>query len=343
MILAGLGCGRTGRSCRGQGHPRDVVTPEPLGDLPRRPLTYSAALAAGLTRGELRSRRWRRLHRDVYVWAWLPEAHPSVRTQAASLLLPDGGVVGGWAAAWLHGARWLDGAGRPVPLVVPRPAQIRPRPGVVVQRGQLPPDDRATARGIPVTAPQRTCFDLLRGAELAEAVVAGDAMLHAGLVTAEAMRGYLAGRAGWPGVRQARRALDLCDPGAESPMETRLRLIWARDGRPRPTVNAAVFDRSGVFRGRPDPLDEDAGVAGEFDGAGHRDPDRHAADNRREHRLERAGLIVIRFCADDVLDHPNRVEAEISWAIQQGRKRDRSQDRWQTRISVGCSDVVLPC
>lgn len=253
-----------------------------------------------------------------------------VRAQAASLLVSDGGVVGGWAAAWLHGARWLDGAGRPVPLVVPRPAQIRPRPGVVVKRGRLPLEDRTTAFGLPVTSPKRTCFDLLRGTDLAEAVVAGDAMLHAGLVTTEEMRGYLASRAGWPRVRQARRALSLCDPGAESPMETRLRLIWACDGRPRPTVNVAVFDRSGVFLGRPDLLDEDAGVAGEFDGGGHRDPDRHASDNRREHRLERAGLIVIRFCADDVLNHSDRVEAEISWAIQQGRKRDRSQDRWQT-------------
>jgi hypothetical protein len=99
--------------------------------------------------------------------------------------VPDGGVVGGWAAAWLHGARWLDGAGRPVPLVVPRPAQIRPWPGVVVKRGRLPLEDRTTAFGLPVTSPKRTCFDLLRGTDLAEAVVAGDAMLHAGLVTTE--------------------------------------------------------------------------------------------------------------------------------------------------------------
>ena len=252
-----------------------------------------------------------------------------MRAHAASLLLPPGGTVGGWAAAWLHGACWLDGVGRPVPLVVPRPAQIRPRPGVVVQRGRLPPEDRTVARGIPVTSLGRTAFDLLRVPDLAEAVIGGDALLHAGLVTIAALRAQLTRRAGWPGVRRARHALHLCAAGAESPMETRLRLIWVRSARSRPVVNPAVFDRSGVFLGRPDLLDPDAGVAGEFDGAGHRDPGQHAADNRREHRLERAGLIVIRFCVDDVLNHPNRVAAEISGAIQQGERRDRSDDRWQ--------------
>ena len=57
-------------------------------------------------------------------------------------------------------------------------------------------------------------------------------MLHAGLVTIEELVTAVDARPRWRSVRLARRALPLLDGRAESPMESRLRLIWVLGGFP---------------------------------------------------------------------------------------------------------------
>ena len=55
-------------------------------------------------------------------------------------------------------------------------------------------------------------------------MVAVDAMLAARLVSRATLATLIRDEPYWPGLPQLRKMLLLCDPGAESPMESRLRL-----------------------------------------------------------------------------------------------------------------------
>ena len=164
---------------------------------------------------------------------------------------------------------------------------------------------------------------------MVEAVVAADAMLHAGLVTTDDLEIYISQRTRWKGVPAARRALALANSAAESPMETRLRLLLVLGGLRSLEVNIPLYDsRTSVHLGRPDLFDEDAGLVIEYDGADHRRIDRHRSDNAREHGLERAGLIVLRFDGHDVFVTPDRTLDVAHAARQRGLDRDRRRDSW---------------
>ncbi|WP_432563897.1 hypothetical protein [Kineococcus sp. SYSU DK003] len=98
--------------------------------------------AAGVTDGQLRASAYRSPHRGVHAAADEP---PTVERRIRDVvpLLPPGGVIGGWAAAYLHGARDLDGlvGGRELPVLVclPPHRRLRPRPGVRLLRSDLGP------------------------------------------------------------------------------------------------------------------------------------------------------------------------------------------------------------
>ena len=313
--------------------PGPAVRPD-VADLLDRPLLLREALAGGITRGELRSRRWRRPFHGVHVAQSLPDGDVELRIRAASRLLPPDGAVTGWAAAWWLGVTTLDGRDRfggslDVPLVIPTHRQLTRRPGIAVTRATLPATESAVVRGVPVTVALRTCFDQLRNGQLVDAVVALDAMLHAGAVDLTQMWPYVAAHRGWRGIEQARAAIGLADARAESPTETRLRLIWVGGGLPCPECNAWIYDDQGRFLARTDLLDVEAAVAVEYDGEVHRAAKRHAADLRRERRLSAAGIIVARFTGPDVFDHPERALADMISFRERGLARDRSRDRWR--------------
>ena len=100
-------------------------------------------------------------------------------------------------------------------------------------------------------------------------------------------------------------------------------------GFPKLQVNVPVYDSvTGLHLGRPDLLDAEAGLAIEYDGSGHRQMDRHRTDNAREHRLESAGLIVVRFDGHDVFVTPGHTLRTAHGARQRGLARDRSCDQW---------------
>jgi hypothetical protein len=162
--------------------------------------------------------------------------------------------------------------------------------------------------GIPVTTLRRALFDAMRLAEdVREATVAMDMMSAADLMPISWMRTYVKTRAGWRGVPQVRRALDLADEHSRSPNETRMRLIWIIDaGLPRPLVNPPVFTLDGQLLGYADLFDEEAGLFCEYDGADHRHASRHARDVAREERCRRAGLEYVKITGPDVL-RPDRV------------------------------------
>ena len=96
-----------------------------------------------------------RLHRGVYA-----VGHPRVtregRWMAAVLTAGPGAVLSHRSAAALWGIR--PTASARIEIAVPK--QLRPRPNLLPHCAVLPPDERTTRNGIPVTTAARTLFDL---------------------------------------------------------------------------------------------------------------------------------------------------------------------------------------
>jgi len=314
-----------------------VLPPLPDG-LVRRPVRIRDLRDAGVSPAELRGALWQRPARGVRLWGNDQEiADPAVRAHAVAVGPPQDAALTCWAAAYLLGVTDLDGVAwtkqgeSQLDVHVVRTAarsRIR-RPGVTTVRSQLSPSDVVEVDGVRVTSPVRTTFELLRRGPLVEAVVAADAMLHAGLLSVSDLRTYIDQRPRWRGVPAVRRALALANAAAESPMETRLRLILVLAGFSQLQVNVPLYERcTALFLGRPDLLEEEAGLIIEYDGSGHRQADRHRSDNAREHGLERAGLIVLRFDGHDVFVTPDRTLDVAHAARQRGLDRDRRRDSW---------------
>jgi len=255
--------------------------------------------------------------------------------------LPADGAVGGWAAAHLLGVSFQDGRGldgrtvSAVPLLVPRARRPRPRAGVTWIRGSLPAGDVVAIRGLPVSSPLRTGFDLARsititgpGARLEAGVVALDAALHAGLITRGQLGNEVSRRERWPGSRTARRANELADGRAESPQESRLRLVWVLGGLPELHVNVPLFDVDGRHLGTPDLFDEEAALALEYDGAYHRALRRQARDNVRGESFQARNVTIVRVTGVDLPDTSGRLFRRLLAARSRGLARDRSKDRW---------------
>lgn len=308
----------------------------PLQPLPEelvsRPLRRAEAVAGGLTEAELTGPLWRSPYRGVHVWGGLDPGEPRQRIREAAVLLPPGGAVTGWAGANLRGVPVLDGRDKlfmalPTLLSVPPPLRLTKRVGIQVLRSQLDEPDIGEVDGVPTASLVRSTFDGMRTTTFEEAVVIADATLRAGLRRAD-LRRYVAARPGWRGVPVVLAGLEVADARAESPNESRLRVVWYDAGLPRPQVNVRVYDEDGNFLARPDLLDEEAAVAVEFDGAEHRKIARQTKDNIREEGLETCGLIVVKVTGVDLLFDRARLRRRLADARTRGLARDRRRDRW---------------
>jgi hypothetical protein len=76
----------------------------------------------------------------------------------------------------------------------------------------------------------------------------------------------LARMARWPGIRQARRAVELLDSRSESAGESASRVRLHQDGLPAPDLQQDIFDEQGTFVARVDFLWKEQRTIGEFDG-----------------------------------------------------------------------------
>ena len=272
------------------------------------PFTLQQALTAGLTRNSLQSAPWRRVFREVWVWDELPNTLKQ-RLEAARLVLPERAVAVGLTAAWLNG---VD-ARRPDDLDVhagfPPGQRVRPRQHLVVSQETLAPSDVVEIDGLRVTSPIRTTFDCMRLLRGPHRLVVADAMTNARLHTLDELRRYFDGQRRLRNLRVARALLDDVEPKADSPMETRLRLVIVEGGNPRPAAQLHVFDGRGEFLGRADLGYEELKLAMEYDGALHWTQRRD--DDRRRDRMREAGWTVLVFSADDVFGAADAVAAAV--------------------------------
>lgn len=258
------------------------------------PFVGREAIAAGLLGKHQLRVGYRAVHPGVYVSA---SAQLTVADRAKAAWLWSGrrGVVMGSTAAALHGARWVDQA-RPVELVS---ANARPPSGVQTRKLSLRPDELMALRGLPVTTPARTAFDIGRRKPTGPTVAAMDALLRATGIRPEEVSMIAARHPGARGLRQVESVLDLVDSGAQSPRETWLRLLLIGDGLPRPTtqIPVPVDDRTTYY------LDlgwEQVMIAVEYDGEQHRtDRWQYTKDIRRSEELANLGWLIIRVVAGD--------------------------------------------
>lgn len=201
------------------------------------PFIGSEALRAGrLTRHQLRT-----AHIAVYPDVYVPVATTLTavaKAKAASLWTGREGIIAGQSAAALHGARWVDAR---------RPAEVlwhnrRAPRGVLVWSDRVADDEVTTIRGVRVTTPERTALDIACRYPQRRAVAAIDALARAAHMKLADVELLVDRHTGRRGIRAARAALNLVDPGAESPQETYLRLTVIGNHFPPPQTQIPVWD-----------------------------------------------------------------------------------------------------
>jgi very-short-patch-repair endonuclease len=278
--------------------------------LTRGPFRVVEARQAGLERWHLEGASWRRVSRGMYVWAGIPETTIG-RLAAASRRLPGAAAFSGLTAAWLHG---LDvPACDPIEVTVPSGLDMSARAGMRIRRAGLDDVDVVQVRGFPATRIVRTIAEICGRLSLTEAVVVADAALHGRRVTIAELVSWADSRYGRAGTRRLRRVIEFAEPSAESPMESRLRMLLVLGGLPRPKAQVSLHDRDGRFVARPDLYYEHVRLGIEYDGSVHRSS--LVEDDRRQNKLLRAGVRLLRFTAGDVLKNPTSVLAHVRDAL----------------------------
>jgi len=271
------------------------------------------AVAAGvLTEDQLRSRAWRRLRRDVYADAELPVDH-RLLARGVSLVMPRAAALGGVTAAVLWGLDDLASPADPVEVVVPPGTRWTPGPGVRVRSASLTGDVVRSGSWLRWTRGVRTAVDLVRRDDGDESVVLLDRLVAARVADLGEVRAAVAALPRCRGSVPARRTACLADGLAESPPETRLRLLLHRSGLPLPVAQFQIRS-DGRFVARVDFAWPDRRLAVEYDGAWHGDPQQFPHDRRRLNRLAAVGWRV-HFVTKEDMRRPDEVLAGVAAAL----------------------------
>lgn len=275
------------------------------------PFRGTDALAAGVvTRQRLRT-DFEIVHRNVYVRRG-QKLTSVTRAVAAWLWSGRTATVAGLSAAALHRTAWIDDW---LPAELNRPSRDKAR-GIILHSDALDDDEICVRDGIRLTTPARTAFDLARRKGLTTAVIRLDALMHATEVKAADVELLADRHRGARGLVQLRRVLHLADGGAESPYETRTRLVLLGGGLPRPQTQIEVPNSWGAVFARIDMGWEEWKVGVEFDGAQHwTDPARRTWDIDRLAELNARGWAIIRVSADMVRYRPHVVVARTRSAL----------------------------
>ncbi len=211
---------------------------------------------------------------------------------------------------------WAESRDRPLSLSVsadsarPRRADVRGR------RLRLPPDHVTQLRGHRITTPARTWLDCAAALPLGHLVAMGDTVLRRNLASAEELELVCHWAFRRRGVAVARKARAMLDPGAESPGESRARVVLLVGGVPAPECNADVI-HLGEWLARADMLWRRQRVIVEYDGAVHLAEEQRRRDAVRRNLLQSAGWFVIVFTARD-LRHPEQMCRLVKDALNRG-------------------------
>jgi very-short-patch-repair endonuclease len=270
------------------------------------PFLGTEALASGaVTERTLRSGH-DRIYRNVYMPKGM-EVTAATRAVAAWLWAGRDATVGGLSAAAVHGSKWID------PHL---PAELfrrngKPAEGILIHRDELLADEFHMVRGISVTTPARTAFDLGGRGHRTEAIIRLDALAIATGLTVSDVQPLIERHRGVRGLVQLRDALVQMDSGSESPQETRTRLVLIDAGLPRPQTQIEVGEW------RIDMGYEEFMVGVEYDGEQHwTDPKQRAKDIDRHAELLSHGWVIIRVSADMLRYRKHVIVARVCAALR---------------------------
>lgn len=268
------------------------------------PFRGSSAIRGGLFTRRTLVRDCRSIYRDVYLRR---DVELTAQLRARAAWLSTGAPLCGLSAAAVLGTKWLDPS---APAEVLRRDRHSPQ-GLLSRSYCVADTEICQLAGLLVTTPARTAFDIGRMHRPENSIPVLDALLAATGIDAAAIAVVAES---WPGVRGAKRIrsiLGLLDGGAESPQESRLRLILVRGGLPRPTTQIAFPH----LRIRVDMGWREWKVAVEYDGLQHwTNAEQRAWDIDRIALLEADGWSVVRVSAG-MLSRPDvvidRVRAKL--------------------------------
>ncbi|KQV74695.1 hypothetical protein ASC61_06590 [Aeromicrobium sp. Root344] len=261
------------------------------------PFTRAEAQQAGITDAMLRHQRFRPLFRGVYVLA-STELSLRIWCLAALRVAPVDAVISHQTALRLYGLE----IGNPWPLHVSTRTTTHSRQRGIRTHQRKHRVESVRLGGIPVTSPDRTLVDIATKVGLVQLVQACDWMIHRGHTTAERLAAF-AVTSHFDGVRRLRRVIGHVRSGAESPMETLVRLMIVFARLPEPACNVPIVDSVGRFLARGDLVYSELKVLIEYDGWHHeRDARQRQRDLVRREQLESAGWRVIVVTIADLAD-----------------------------------------
>ncbi|TEA08698.1 DUF559 domain-containing protein [Mycobacteroides salmoniphilum] len=280
-----------------------------MGDIPW-PFIRDEALTNHLVTGYA-LRGFTALYPAVYVPTGA-EVTPLKRAEAAWLWSRRQGVLAGISAAAVHGTKWLPQYG-PAELI--HTNRLTPQ-GISVWSDRLHRDEQTVINELPVTTPARTAFDIGRRTTVDLAVERLDALMNATGTSVADIETVVARHRGVRGLTRLSHVLDLVDGGAESPWETRTRLIVVRAGFTAPQTQLVVRNRFGDFVARLDMGWKDHKVGIEFDGAQHwTDACQRSRDIDRAKELADEGWRIVRVSSDMVRHRAGTIIARVAEAF----------------------------
>jgi hypothetical protein len=280
---------------------------------PSQLIVATEVLASGrLTRRDL-NRRYTKLYRNVYVRNGV-ELTALDWGHAAWLWSGRKATLVGHSAAALLGSRWIP-ADAPVEVAHSRRVAAN---GIKVHSDELRVDEVRTIDGIECTTAARTAYDFGRRLPLENAVIRIDALLNATAATSRSVEDIARSHPGSRGIRRLWTALDLVDAGAESPQETRLRLLLVQSGLPRPVTQIPVCNERGRVVRRIDMGWPEWMVGAEYDGEQHfTNPDDYSNDIDRLEFLAAKGWAIVRVSANQLRYQRAAVVQRVRLALRQ--------------------------
>jgi very-short-patch-repair endonuclease len=235
-----------------------------------------------------------------------------LRSLAAYRYVEDTGVLSGYSAAEVLGAS-CGPRDAPAEVTVPHRGQRSPG-GLIVRRAHLFPGEITHVKGLKVTSPVRTAYDLARRGDLVERVVAVDRLANVHRFSPDLLLHFSARNSGTRGNNLVPYVLAHADRRACSPMESRLRMLITQAGLPRPEVQWVVQDeqtRTAVWLDLAWP---DLMIGIEYEGEGHTEPDQVLRDVGRYTGLVDKGWRIYRYTKREILRRQDLIVAQLTRA-----------------------------
>jgi very-short-patch-repair endonuclease len=272
-------------------------------------------LAAGLSPTRMRGRDLQRPFRGVRVDA-VDALTLRARCEALQQILPPDARYCGITAALLLGVPLPERLerlelARELHVAVPRPRRAPTGRGIRGHSVAASPADAQLWHRLRLSTAVRTWCELGAILTVPDLVAAGDYLIHwdLRLASVEELADALANYSGRRGLPALRAALPLLDERAESPQESRLRVILVRGGLRELSANLPITTSDG-FRYRADIAFPASALIIEYQSGFHDDPDSFRKDMTRISRLEADGWRVMQVNADDLRD-PRELVARV--------------------------------